>query len=172
VLPARHQVQGAEPLDLGGVGADHAQPGLGVQVTGGPAAADPVVEGDLGHAQVGGQVAQPPLMLGQRRAAGRDAGALDAQGPQQVADGVRGEGRDALGWLEALGVEVLGDLRDSTSAAGQLASPGGELGVVAELGQAGHRAGDPRTGAVPARPDDLHVHLFAGPEHGDADLLD
>jgi hypothetical protein len=54
VLAAGHVVQGAEPFDFGGVGADHAQPGLGVQVAGGPAAPDPVVEGDLWHVQVGG----------------------------------------------------------------------------------------------------------------------
>src|SRR5262245_47013437 len=145
-----------------------------MQVAGHPAAPDPVVEGDLGHAQVGGQVAQPPLVLGQGRAvtAGRDAGALEAQSPEQVADRVRGEDRAALGRAEALGVETLGDLRDSTSAAGQLAGPGGELGVVAELSQAGHRAGDLSAGAVPARPDDLYLDLLAGAEYRDADLLD
>ena len=45
-------------------------------------------------------------------------------------------------------------------------------GVVAELGQAGDRAGDLPAGVVPARPGDLHVYLLAGAEHGDADLLD
>ena len=49
--------------------------------------------------------------------------------------------------------------------------PGGELRVVAELGQAGHWPGDLRGGAVPARPGDLHVHLLASPGHRDADLL-
>ena len=132
-----------------------------------------VVEGDLGHAQVGGQVAQPPLMLvqGPPVAAGRDTGALDAQGPQQVADRVRREDGAALGRAEALGVEPLGDLRGGESSLGQFAGPGGQLGVVAELGQAGYRAGDLRGGAVPARPDDLHAHLLAGPGHRDADLL-
>jgi hypothetical protein len=50
----------------------------GVWVAGGPAAADPGVEGDLGHAQVGGQVAEPPLVWGQRWAVmgGRVAGAV------------------------------------------------------------------------------------------------
>lgn len=110
-----------------------------------------------------GQVTQPPLMLIQRGAvtASRDTGALDAQGPQQVADRVRGEDRAALGRPEALGVEPLRDLRDGESAVGQFAGPRGQLGIVAELSQAGHRPGDLRGGAVPARPDDLHVRLLA-----------
>ena len=153
---------------------DHAQPGLGVQVAGGPAAPDPGVEGDLGHAQVAGQVAQPPRMLGQGRVvtAGRDAGALDAQGPQQVADRVRREDGAALGRAETLGVEPLGDLRDGASAARQFAGPRGQLGIIAELSQAGHPPDDLRASAVPARPDDLHVHLLTGASHRDADLLD
>jgi hypothetical protein len=42
--------------------------------------------------------------------------------------------------------------------------------VVAELGQAGHRAGDLRACVVPAGPGDLHVYL--GTQYRDADLLD
>ncbi len=57
MLAPGHVVQGAQPLDFGGAGPDDEQPGLGVQVAGGPAAPDPGIEGDLGHAQVGGQVA-------------------------------------------------------------------------------------------------------------------
>src|SRR5262249_34938552 len=102
---------------------------------------------------------------------GRVAGAVDAQGLQQVADRVRGEDRAALGRAEPLGVEALRDLRDGASAAGEFAGPGGELGVVAELGQAGYRAGDLPAGVVPARPDDVYVCLLAAAEHGDADLL-
>ncbi len=48
--------------------------------------------------------------------------------------------------------------------------PPGQLGVVAELGQAGHRAADLGGGGVPACPDHLHVHLLAGAGHLDADL--
>jgi len=44
VLPARDLVQGAEPVGFEGAGADDEQPGLGVQVAVGPAAADPGVE--------------------------------------------------------------------------------------------------------------------------------
>ena len=53
MLPARDLVQGAEPVGFDGAGADDDQPGLGVQVAVGPAAADPGVEGELGHAQAG-----------------------------------------------------------------------------------------------------------------------
>jgi len=45
VLPAWHVVQGAQPLDLGGIGADDDPPGPGVQVADGPAAADPGAKG-------------------------------------------------------------------------------------------------------------------------------
>jgi hypothetical protein len=96
----------------------------------------------------------------------------DAQGPEQVADRVRGEDGAALGRAESLGIEAPGDLRESASGPGQFTRPGGQLRVVAELGQAGHGAGDLRGGAVPAGPGDLHVDLLAGPGHGDADLLD
>src|SRR5205807_2587255 len=96
-----------------------------------------------------------------RRAAGWDAGTLDAQGPQQVADRTGGEGRAALGRPEPLGVELPGDLREGAPGPGQFAGPGGEPGVVAELGQAGHRAGDLRAGTVAVRPDDLHIDLLA-----------
>ena len=121
-----------------------------------------------------GQVAQPPFVLGQRRAvsAGGDVGALDAHRAQQVADRVGGEGLAALGRAEALGVELVGDLREGQPGICQFAGPLGELGVVAELGQAGHRAADLRGRAVPARPYHLDVHLLAGAEHRDADLLD
>jgi hypothetical protein len=62
-------VQDAEPLGLGGVGADGDEVCLGVEVAAGPAAADPGVKGDLGHAQVVGEVAQPPFMLAESGAA-------------------------------------------------------------------------------------------------------
>jgi len=55
---------------------------------------------------------------------------------------------------------------------GQVAGPPGQLGVVAELGQAGHRAADLGGGGVPACPYHLRVHLLAGAEYLDADLLD
>jgi hypothetical protein len=50
----------------------------------------------VGHAKVGCQVAQPPFVLGQRRAAGGDAGPLGACGVQEVADRGGGEGLAAL----------------------------------------------------------------------------
>jgi hypothetical protein len=113
-------------------------------------------------------------LLGQGRAvgAGGDVGALDACSAQQVADRVGSEGRAAFGWAEALGVEAVGDLRGGQPGVCQVAGPPGQLGVVAELGQAGHRAADLGGGAVPVCPYHLHVYLLAGAEHLDADLLD
>ena len=137
MLSAWRLVERPQAVDLGGAGPHHGQPGAGVQVAGGPPAADPGVEGDLGHGQVAGQVAQPPFVLGQGRAASGDAGALDACRVQQVADRVGGEGRAAFGWAEPLGVEMAGDLGEGQPGLGQFAGPQGELGVVAELGQAG-----------------------------------
>jgi hypothetical protein len=57
VLAAGNLMQGAQPFDLGGVGPHYCPLDIGVRVASGPAAPDPGVEGDLGHAQVLGQVA-------------------------------------------------------------------------------------------------------------------
>ncbi len=62
-LAPGHVVQGAQTLELGRIGADHSQPGLGVQVAG----------------------AQP-------RGPGHDADLLDQMGNQLPAAGVRGAG--------------------------------------------------------------------------------
>ncbi|MEX5638056.1 hypothetical protein [Parafrankia sp. FMc2] len=56
MLSSGHLVQGAEAFDLGGVGAHDDQPGLGVEISGGPAAADPGIESDGGHVEMVGQV--------------------------------------------------------------------------------------------------------------------
>jgi Insertion element 4 transposase N-terminal len=111
VLSAWHLVERPQTLDFGGVCPHHGPLDGRVQVSGGPAAADPGVEGDRGHGQVVGQVAQPPFVLVQERALSGDAGTPDACRAQQVTDGVGGEGGAAFGWAEALGVEMAGDLR-------------------------------------------------------------
>ena len=111
VLSAWCPVQGAQAFDFGGVGPHDYPVDGGVQVAGGPAVADPGVQGDLGHGQAGCQVAQPPFVLGQGRAAGGDAGSLGTCGAQQVTDRGGGEGFAAFGWPESLGVEPGGDLR-------------------------------------------------------------
>jgi len=69
VLSPGSLVQGAEPLDFGGAGADDNEACPGVEVAVGPAAADPGVEGDLGHPQVLGEVAEPPFILAETGAA-------------------------------------------------------------------------------------------------------
>ena len=61
-------MQDAEAFGLGGVGADDDEARFGVEVAVGPAAADPGVEGDLGHSQVLCEVAQPPFVLAEFRA--------------------------------------------------------------------------------------------------------
>ncbi|WTA41692.1 hypothetical protein OH821_02590 [Streptomyces sp. NBC_00842] len=63
VLAARHLVQRAQAVDLCRVGPDDPQACLRVQVAGGPASPDPGIQRDLGHAQVLGEVAQPPLVF-------------------------------------------------------------------------------------------------------------
>ena len=55
---------------------------------------------------------------------------------------------------------------------GQFGGALAEQREVAQLGQGRDRPGDAACRAVPAGPGDLHVHLLAGPGHGDADLLD
>jgi hypothetical protein len=54
---------------------------------------------------------------------------------------------------------------------GELADPLAQLRVGAELVQAGDRADGLGVGGVPAGPADLHGHAFAGPRHGDGDLV-
>lgn len=78
---------------------------------------------------MGGQVAQPPFVLGQGRAADGAAGLLGACGAQQVADRGSGEGLAAFGWPETLGVEMAGDLRMGQPGGCQFAGPLSELGV-------------------------------------------
>jgi hypothetical protein len=99
-----------------------------------------------------------------------DAGALDARSRSLTAFVVKVFA--ALGRAEALGVEAVGDLRGGQPGIHQVTGPLGQLGVVAELGQAGHRAADLGGDAVPACPYHLYVHLFAGAEDLDADPLD
>ena len=172
MLAAGHLVQGAEPLDLGGISAHDDEPCLGVQVAGGPAAADPGIEGDLGHSQVRGEVAQPPFMLAEFRPGRRGPGVLQAQCAEQVAGRAGGEGGGALGRPQSLGVEALGDLGGGASGSGQFLGTLPELREVAQLGQGRDRPGDAACRAVPAGPGDLDVYLLAGPEHGDADPFD
>ena len=83
MLSTRRLVQRAEAVDFGGAGPYHRPLDGGVQVAGDPAAPDPGIEGDFGHGQVLGQVAQPPFVLGQRRAA--RAGMRSAGCPQPAA---------------------------------------------------------------------------------------
>ena len=174
MLSARRLVQCAQAFDFGGVGLHDCQLDAGVQVAGGPAAADPGIEGDLGHGQVLSQVAQPPFVLGQGRAVGR-AGMWERWMPAARSRSLTAlvvKAWQRLGGRKPSGLRRLAICASRQPGIGQFAGPLGELGVVAELGQAGHRAADLRSGAVPACPDHLRVHLLAGAEHLDADLLD
>ena len=111
MLAAGSFVQDAQPLGLGRVGADDDEACPGVEVAVGPAAADPGVEGDLGHSQVLGEVAEPPFMLAELGTARGGAGVVQAQRAEQVVDRVPGEDSGALGRPQALVVEAVGDLR-------------------------------------------------------------
>ena len=86
MLAAGYLVRGAEPLDLGGIGAHDDEPCPGVHVAVGPAAADPGIKGDLGHSQVLGEVAQPPFTLAEFKPGRRGPGVLQAQRAEQVPD--------------------------------------------------------------------------------------
>jgi hypothetical protein len=134
------------------------------------------VQGDGWHAQLGGQLVQPPL-VGAGFLTGRrdDAGAGDRPGiaelVQQLGDGADPDALASLGRAEALGVQPVGDGLGAVALLGQLADPLAQLGVGAELVQAGDRADGLGVGGVPAGPADLHGHAFAGPRHGDGDLV-
>jgi hypothetical protein len=54
---------------------------------------------------------------------------------------------------------------------GQLTDPLDQLGVGAELVQAGDGADGLATGGAPAGPGDLYGHTFAAASHGDGDLV-
>src|SRR4030095_6472498 len=78
----------------------------------------------------------------------------------------------SLGRAEAFGVEPVGDGLGAVALLGQLADPLAQLGVGAELVQAGDGADGLATGGAPTGPGDLDGDAFAGASHGDGDLGD
>ena len=151
MLPARHLVQGTEPLGLGRIGADHEQPGLGVQV----AAAQPrrnqasrVISGMPGWVARSRSHHSCSARAGRLRRAGmRERRMPRARSRSRTAFGVKAGlrlgGRKPSALSRSAICAVVCPLPASP------AGPGSQLRVVAELGQAGHRAGDLRGGAVP-----------------------
>src|SRR6266545_4839249 len=134
-----------------------------------PAAADPAVQGDGWHGELGGQLVQPPLVgagrLAWRRGDPRAGdGGRAAQVAQELLDRADPDAVMALGGAEALGVQTVGDGLGAVALLG-------ELRVAAELLQAGNRPDGVGVGGVPAGPADLHGHAFAGAHHGDGDLV-
>src|SRR6266536_206647 len=141
-----------------------------------PAAADPGVQRDGGHGQLGGQIVQPPLVgaglfAGRRSDAVAGEGAGTAELVQQLGDGADPDALVALGGAEALGVQPVGDGLGAVALLGQLADPLGQLRVEAELLEAGDGADGLAAGGLPASPADLHGHALAGADHGDGDLV-
>jgi hypothetical protein len=89
-----------------------------------------------------------------------------------VADALRPEAVAAFGWAQPVGVELFGDLGRAVAGGGELPDPVGQLRVVAELGQSGHRADQFSVAVVAAGPGDPGVHAFAVAEHGQLDTFD
>jgi hypothetical protein len=122
-----------------------------------PAAADPAVEGDRWHGELGGEVVQPPF-VGAGSLAGWWGDALAGERPgaaelvQQLGDGADPDAVASLGGPEALGVQPSCDGLGAVALLGQLADPLEQLRVGAELGQAGDGADGLTTGGVPACP--------------------
>src|SRR5918993_2485769 len=131
-----------------------------------PAAAQPGVQGDRWHAQLGGQVVQPPLvgagcLAGRWGGAGAVAGGWVAQLAQELADRGNADAVAALGGAEALGVEASGDGVGAVAVLGELADAAQELRVGGELVQAGDRADSLAVGGVAAGPGDRDRDAFA-----------
>src|SRR5829696_8191619 len=141
-----------------------------------PAAADPGVQGDGRHGELGGQVVQPPL-VGAGCFAGRRDDALAGDRPgtaelvEELGDGADPDALVSLGRAEALGVQPVGDGLGAVALLGQLADPLDQLRVGAELVEAGDGADGLATGGVPAGPGDLDGDAFAGASNGDGDLV-
>ena len=101
--------------ELVAVGVDDPPVGTAALLAGvDPAAADPAVQGDGWHGELGGEVVQPPLagpgfLTGRRddAVAGVRPGAAELV--QQLGDGADADALASLGRTEALGVQPVGD---------------------------------------------------------------
>lgn len=77
-----------------------------------PAAAGPVAQFLMAHAEGTGQVGQPPFVFAEELIV-RPLAAEEAAAFEELIDDGRGEGVAALGWMEAFGGERGGDLGGS-----------------------------------------------------------
>src|SRR5713101_5698516 len=123
------------------VGGDDPVPGSGGVAGGDPAAVDPVVDGDGGHAELGGESGDGPFAGCQ---AGEHGGppflrGSDAVLADQGADLPCGEPVGPLGRPVSPGVEDAGDLAAVAPGSGEPGDAVQERGKVRELVQAGDR---------------------------------
>src|SRR5712671_826880 len=147
------------------VGGDDPVPGSGGVAGGDPAAVDPVVDGDGGHAELGGESGDGPLAGCQ---AGEHGGppflrGSDAVLADQGADLPCGEPVGPLGRPVSPGVEDAGDLAAVAPGSGEPGDAVQERGKVRELVQAGDRPDGLSAGLVPAGPGDGDVDELAVP---------